>query len=251
MVDMHTHVLPSLDDGAKNLEESLGMLRALASQGVSDVVLTPHFYCEKMTVSKFLSKRAASYRLLLGSMHGINIRLRLGAEVHISDFRVGDYSEFLPLKIEDTRHILIELPFDGSWNEQVYKNLTQIIEDTRLIPIIAHAEKYPAVASKPQIADKLLEMGCLLQLNCNSLKNSKKKFAAQLVKRGKIQCLGSDTHNLEGRYPRYGEGFSNLKEIIGEKNAEGLQENMRTVLAGGTVRTEKTPPVRKLFGIYY
>lgn len=250
MIDFHTHILPRIDDGASSVEESLALLNALETQGVHTVALTPHYYGRKRGVEYFLEKRTEAFRALREAYTG-NIRLLQGCECNLSTCANAEMSNFIPLALEGTRYILTELSFAPQWSEKelFLSRLKELKESVGLTPVIAHAELYPALQKHPAWAARLIAMGCLLQINCESVVRAGKNSLVQaLILHGQAHCLGSDTHNTDRRPPLYREAAARLKEWSATA-AAGIQQTMCDIVAGASVRVQTGEAVkRKLFG---
>lgn len=251
MVDIHTHILPHLDDGAKDTATSLAMLEEQLSQGVTTVVFTPHYYGRKHSPARFLEKRNEAYaRLQERIPQGINVRL--GAEVHFTGINVPEYEELCKLAIEGTTYILLELPFTTKWTRELTNIIADFVYETGYTPIIAHVERYKEVLKNPELVNELVELGCLIQVNAQAFLDKKQKgFALALVKRGLMHCIGSDSHDLEERKPCLAEAKEVFKQEGFAEAWEIIQENMRKVLSNEEVEVCQATPIKKrLFGGY-
>ncbi len=245
MIDFHTHILPKIDDGAQSLEESLAVLSELEKQGVKTVILTPHYYGRKKSVEQFLEKRERKYDQLIEAYTG-KIKLIKGCECNLSTCANSDFNDFIPLAIEGTKYILIEMAFTPKWEKSLSDKLFKLMNTTNLTPIIAHVELYPAVKANPELAHRLIETGCLLQMNCLSLVDSNKKdLPWALLTHNQIHCIGSDTHNLENRPPLYSLACEKLKESFGEERLNGLQNNMNKIILNQKVEVSESEPIKK------
>lgn len=251
MIDFHTHILPQIDDGAKNLDASLEMLAMQRSQGVEKVLLTPHYYGRQFGPKQFLEKRLEAFERLRPHIPE-GIKTRLGAEVHFTGVNVPDYEELCSLAIEGTKYILIEFPFNNAWTGQMFEKLSDFIADTGYTPIIAHIERYQEIWRKPSLVKNLTDMGCLLQVNARAFTDKRdKKLAFALLKHGFVHCIGSDAHDATGRAPNMSETKSVFREAGLEVEWEHVQEMMRKVLADERVFVHTTRPIRKIFGMYF
>ncbi len=250
MIDFHTHILPNIDDGSQSLEESLAILSELEKQGVNTVILTPHYYGRKKSVKQFLEKRDRKYNQLTEAYTG-NIKLIKGCECNLSTCANGDFTDFIPLAIEGTKYILIEMAFTSKWEKSLSDRLFKLMNTTNLTPVIAHVELYPAVKANPELAHRLIEMGCLLQMNCLSILNcNKKDLSWALLTHNQIHCLGSDTHNLENRPPLYASASGKLKELFSEARVDVLQNNMNKIILNQKVDTADSEPIKKRWFSY-
>lgn len=215
MLDIHTHILPEMDDGSSAVEESLEMLRAEWSQGVRTVVLTPHFYPDKEAPGEFLSRRRIAVDRLAGAASGAAMpRLIPGAE--IAFFRGISRSEGIEqMCIGETRAILVEMPF-CEWNDHMLRELFCLREQRGLQPVIAHVERYLDFQPRGTVSE-LCESGMLLQANASFfLERSTARTALRMVRKQQIHLLGSDCHNMRSRKPNIGAAFARIEEKLGE-----------------------------------
>ena len=251
MVDFHTHILPRLDDGAKDSRISVAMLESERSQGVSTILCTPHFYGKRHTPARFIERRNAAYERIKDRIpQGISVRL--GAEVYFTGVNVMEEDDFCSLAIEGTKYVLVELPFDETWHGQILERLAVLIADTGYTPIIAHVERYDEVRKNPAILTKLIQMGCLIQVNGYAfLQKEDKALAFALLKHGIVDCVGSDAHDLELRRPNLAEAKAAVLAAGYAAEWERIQENMRKILQNERVSNASTTPVKKFLWWYF
>lgn len=248
MIDFHTHILPGIDDGAKDVGQSVALLNSLEEQGVDTVILTPHYYGRNKSIDKFLTNRDCAYESLVSSYRG-KLRLIRACECNLSTCANNDYTDLKYLAIENTDYILTEFSFEKKWDGKMWSKLNGLL-DAGLIPVIAHVELYPAIVKQPGIVYDLIETGCLIQINCDSVADKKRnKLVKALINHNQVHCLGSDAHNLQSRPPHYKSAVDLLKTNFGDGTVDYLQKNMQKIIAGETVSVRKTEPVnRGLFG---
>lgn len=219
VIDFHTHILPGIDDGSKSVDESLALLRLEAEQGIRQVVMTPHFYTARESLSHFLEKRAQALERLNTAIKGIDNlpQLAVGAEVRIFDGI--SQSEFLSeLAISGTNCILIEMPMPP-WSDSLLQELAQIQYQRDLIPIVAHIDRYISPFRTKGIPEALAKLPVLVQASGSFFTNrSTKSLALKLLREDKIHLLGSDCHNLSSRPPNLREALSVIENKFG-KNA--------------------------------
>lgn len=243
ITDIHSHVLPGIDDGAQNLPASLILLHMLAEQGVGRLVLTPHFYSYRESLEDFLARRTASMRQLLSTdyireadpaLHAAGgpyaiyseaqifdgtdpraISLYLAAEVYLTEM-VQSLEDVQPLLFGRERYLLLEMPFDQTWQTRTYQQIDALVAKFGITPVIAHVEHYPA-GSKGRNTDVLNELtkrGCLLQINVDSFGDRKtRKAIHNLLKDGWVDAIGSDAHDPVNRPPR----FKEFEAIVAKK----------------------------------
>ncbi len=223
-VDFHCHILPGVDDGAKNKEKSAQMLCLLYEQGVRHCVLTPHFYPRMEPLDEFLERREKGYAELLTVYDGSKMpKLALGAEVHISkSFSKKDLSK---LTVNGTDNILIEFPFTD-FEQWMVHEVEQVIYDHGLSPIIAHIDRVESTFSKQHFFELLEFDEFIFQINNEAFEGffSRKKMLS-VFEPGYFPCvLGSDSHGMEKRRPN----FDIAKKYIAENNkASELYENVK------------------------
>lgn len=250
MIDFHTHILPAVDDGASNVQESLQLISMLKSQGVTQIVSTSHYYPLQQSVADFLVKRNKAYDTIKSQVPE-GIEIRLASEVYF-DEKVKDYWKMEDLAIEGTSFILIEFPHTLRWSKRLIPNLLSFIETTGLTPILVHIEKYHPIRIKPSLVRKFIDVGCIIQCNTNSFLCKKTAtLAFKLLKRFQVHCLGTDTHNVTERPPRYQEAVELITKKAGIKYLDFLQSNMSNILLDQDFDLPITLPVRRLFARVY
>ena len=249
MIDFHTHVLPTIDDGAKDDSVSADILRQENEQGVRTIVFTPHYY-GKRELEYFLDIRKVAMDKIAPIIPS-EIQVRLGAEVHITGINDPSYDALCALAIEGTKCVLFEFPFLTEWSINLMEKVADFISDTGYTPIIAHAERYREFLSNPILLSEFIRMGCYIQISTSAfLRKSTKKFAFAALKRGLVHCLGTDTHNAENRAPDY----AAAKRAVYDKGCgeqwEQAQKLMERILSGETPHVAYIP-LRKKWGFYY
>lgn len=226
LCDVHCHLLPGMDDGAKNEEVSLAMLEEDYWQGVTHIAATPHYY-PRETVDQFLMRRvAAAQRLaesLLECQWEEHPSVVLGAEVAYHNGLI--YEEKLQrLCIGDSNYLLLEMPF-AKWEPSVLRDVQMLRRTRGIMPIMAHLERFFAFEDK-QTIQELLDMDVKIQMNAEYILNPKtQKKAKKLLQSGAVDLLGSDSHNMENRCPNLRDAFDQLDLWGMEDTADQLAEN--------------------------
>lgn len=227
MTDLHTHILPGMDDGARDVETSLELLRMEREQGVDRVVFTPHFYREKEDVSSFLSRRCEALSRLEAAAAQLPARERvalprweLGAEVAWMP-NLADREELKDLCLGQSNYFLLELPFTP-WRDQMIGQLYELLGRGQFIPVIAHLDRYWDRQPKEQI-EQLLHLGVPIQLSANILlKFFSRRKALQMIQQGQIFLLASDCHSLHHRPPNLGPAVKVVARKLGWRQARRL-----------------------------
>ena len=214
IIDMHCHILPGVDDGARDVETSLAMLEASRAQGVQYMVATPHFYATRDRVDTFLDRRREAWETLKPRMGADYPGIVLGAEVAF--FRGISRAERLEaLKIEGTDCILLEMPF-RPWSEDDVDEVSEILEKHGYTIILAHIERYLAMRGNADYIGNLLELPVLAQINAESLLDWRQRGKLiKMVRNGQVHLLGSDCHGIHHRPPNLGEGREILRRKTG------------------------------------
>ncbi|MBH1939403.1 hypothetical protein I5677_00685 [Mobilitalea sibirica] len=235
MIDLHTHLLPGIDDGAESVIEAGLMAKTLYHQNVSKVVCTPHFDPTKTSLYDFIDLRSRSIEMLIG----IEIELVLGSETILHDY-LFHYPDISELCIENTRYLLIELPHGFKWSEKAYDTLANLISYYDIVPVIAHIERYHKRKSRSRHINKLRRMGCVIQLNTTSIIDDKsRKQALHYIKKGYIDVLGSDCHNMLSRPPIFSEALDIINKKIGEQYCSEFMNNAERLIEGRELKEKK------------
>ena len=237
MIDIHCHVLPGLDDGPRDLEQALALLRAIADDGVERVVLTPHVYMGHFdnavgpiqeAFERFKGQAPAELTSLL---------THCAAEVRLDEHVPGLLrSGGLPLLSgpSDTRTVLLELP-----DTQIPVGTEKLIDHlmTRgVTPVIAHPERNKVIRENPAKASSLIDMGCRMQVTAGALLGdfgaAVAKSAHHLVDAALVHAVASDAHNLNGRRPRMGAARAYIAQRWGSQAARQLTQTGPAQLCG-------------------
>ncbi len=229
MIDFHTHILPEIDDGSRNIEMSCSMLEQEYQQGVREIIATPHFYAENDSVEHFLEKRKDSYQRLMESVDTkpSTPAVKLGAEVYYFS-GIGKADMISRLCIEGTNILLLELPF-AQWTKEMRKDVKALVFERKFTVILAHVERYYALQKDFQYWDDIMEYPLYPQINTGSLLRWKtRRFGLNFVKSGMKVLLGTDCHNLEGRAPNMQKGRDVLEgklgtEVLDEIDRRGME----------------------------
>lgn len=199
MLDIHSHILPKMDDGSKSVEMSLEMLRSSAEQGVTSLVSTSHFYADQESPDRFLRRRAHAVEKLKSELTDSMPEIRLGAEVLYYP-GISQSKEIRSLAIEGTSLILIEMPFI-SWSEKIFEELIAFQYSSRLHIVLAHVERYRGLQSRA-IYDQLFEQPFYFQCNAEVFSSYfDRRLAFRLIENGVLHFLGTDCHNTSSRAP--------------------------------------------------
>lgn len=196
MIDVHTHILPCIDDGARDLAESEQLLKQLSSSGITHVIFTPHFRHSKMNAADFIKKRTDCLNEILPALKDSKISYHLGAEVYLTESILGlSDEEFSGLCIDNGRYVLVEPDFSYTDPNHVLRLLHLISSNYTVDPIIAHIERYPRLFNR-DFLEKAVDMGCLVQFDYEALSSlCLRGKIIKYINKGLIHLAGSDCHD--------------------------------------------------------
>lgn len=224
MIDLHCHMLPGIDDGAKTMEEAVNMAKYAVEQGIRRCVVTPHIQpgCYDNNIDNIRLVYEAFKREL--ESQEVPLEVKMAAEVRVC--------AELPLMVDQNK-----IPFIGQWDgKQVMllefphdhvpvgvDKLVQWLLTKGIIPLIAHPERNQAIVRHPDKIMPFVAMGCLLQVTASSVSGlfgaASQKCALQLIQDNHVTVMASDAHNLHKRQPTMVRAVELLKSIIGEERA--------------------------------
>ena len=201
LIDVHSHILHNIDDGAKDLDISIELLKSAYEQGVRKLILTPHYDNHlKYTVDAFLKKRAERFSELEEEIKKRKIKVPefyLGAEVSVMT-DLSKINGIEKLAIGNTRYILLEMPYT-LWYDWMFDFIFKLITQKNLIPVIAHIERYFGLINPKQIQD-LSKMELYFQINAASVVDKMQfKNIKRLINNDLVYFMGSDAHDLKKR----------------------------------------------------
>lgn len=232
MIDFHSHILPKLDDGSRSTKESIDMMYRSASQGITAIVATPHFYAEKESPKEFLKRREHSWNRLKEACEGKDgfPFLYKGAEVRMFPGIAG-IEELSELTIGGTPYILLEMSFE-TWSESTFRTLNAI-RSRGLYPIIAHIERYISFQKGTQNMERLLRSDVLIQANAGAFlkRFGGSKWVIRMLSQKRIHLLGSDCHNMTSRPPNLGEGLDVIRKKLGEQTIQEITQRAEKILS--------------------
>lgn len=245
MIDIHSHILPALDDGARNLEEAVRMVRMAASAGTTDIVATPHANEQFRFDPGTVAQHVAELQLAAGECP----RIHYGCELHITpENLVAACERPARFTIAGRRYLLVEFS-DFSIPKTAGDILDRLL-DAGMRPILAHPERNPILRTRLADLAAWVERGCLIQVTAQSPLGqhgrAAKTAAGELLHRGMVHFLASDAHDLEHRPPVLDAAWQFLERGFGRPTAQRLlADNPRAVLAGDPIDTALTVPPKK------
>ena len=236
VIDFHSHVLPGIDDGSRNSEESLGMLQLSASQGIDIMAATSHFYATEDRISSFLDRRKYSQERLRNRMNqklteGISLpRLIMGSEVAFFT-GISRAERLEELTYEGTNLLLLEMPFT-KWGKAEIEEVNYIIERRELRVLLAHLERFLMIPGNKKWVYELMELPVYVQINAGSFERwgVRRQISKMIKKKGMI-FLGSDCHGIHHRVPNLNQGREALEKMMGRDFLNEMDKNAAKLLS--------------------
>ena len=247
MIDIHSHILPQIDDGAKDIDITLEMLKNAVNDGTEKIVATPHYCIGYGTTS---ITEVKDYVNKLNSLIGekeLKIQIYSGQEVYLNEHTIEDYLEGNIGTINESKYMLTECPIN-EFSDYIFDIIYEL-NIRGIIPIIAHPERYVPVIKNPLSINKFIECGCLFQMNSGSMQGifgKKVKSIAKLFLNNEFyNFIGSDAHNNINRTTGLSKAIniSNSINIHSEKvfmeGANKLLENKDIKFCGQKLKEKK------------
>ena len=224
MIDLHSHILPGIDDGATDIDVALEMARMAVADGVKVQACTPHI------LPGLYNNTGPQIRLAIQDLqrrldeHGIALQLVTGADAHLTpDFVSGLRSGHI-LSLADTRYVLVEPPHHVApprIEEFFFGIMVQ-----GYVPVLTHPERLTWIGANYPVVEQMCEAGVWMQLTAGSLTGvygrGPQYWAERMLKEGRVHILASDAHGVGRRRPNLREGRDQAAKWVGEEEAEHL-----------------------------
>lgn len=254
MIDLHCHILPGMDDGAKDMEQAVRMAELAVRDGIHTIVATPHYQSEGFKCERdLIRKKVEEFNQEL-QQREIPLTVLPGMEPHIRvDFldqlQKGELLTLDPIE----KYVFVELPF-----RQQPPNLEQFFFQILLagyVPIIPHPERTVYFQERPVLLYQLVKQGVLTQVNAGSLTGlfGKKvqRYTREIVESGLLHLIATDAHDDRRRSPKLSEAYDEIARIAGKEFALDLQQNAEAVIQGKDFFVEEPmKPQRKWFRLF-
>ena len=231
LVEIHCHILPGVDDGAKSMEEALELLRMEAEQGVRQIILTPHYREGYFETPREQIREVYQKLCRMASRSRIPVECYLGCEFHKNADILQLLEKDSAYLMADTRYVLLE--FSETDLFRTIRNYTVGLLNNGYRPILAHVERYRELDAEK--IRELTDLGAYIQINAESILGKSgwrsKRFCHRLLKEDLVHFIGSDAHSIRKRPPCLGAcaGYMN-KKYGTEKTMRILSENPRKML---------------------
>lgn len=242
MIDLHSHILPRMDDGSQDLDTSVRLVRALAQQGVDTICATSHYYARHESVARFLQRRREAVAVLGQALSRADVPdlpgIRLGAEVAYFS-GISQCQELDQLCLGGTRTLLLELSYT-QWTPQQVEEVASLCLDRGYAVILAHPERFSHMKTYWSDMERLLSLPISLQINADSLLHfGTRKLALELLRSAQRPLLASDCHNMTTRPPRLEKARLVVAKKLGAEQLARMDQAAQDLLRPtGTCRQE-------------
>lgn len=226
MIDFHTHILPNIDDGSQSVEETFNLIKEAEKSGFEKIISTSHYIegyyevgnREREVWIDSLNKKLAE--------ENIKVNLYMANEIYITENIIKLLEEKKATTINNTNYVLYEMPLNTK-PLNLYDMLFEM-QRYKLVPILAHPERYLFVQKEPELIYELIEKGVLMQVNYGSFigqyGTKAQIIAKKLLENDMIHFLGSDVHRQNTIYPKIPKILDELKILVGEEKIKEITE---------------------------
>lgn len=226
-VDIHTHILPGIDDGSRDWAQTERMLQLQSEQGVTDIIATPHFDTEQNDQNPQKLRELVMEANEHAKNKGIEITIHTGCEVLYTPGVLEAYRKGDILTLADSQYLLLEF-FPRSSYQEISEAVSSFSMEG-VTPVLAHVERYECLMNQYDRLYEMMKKGAVMQMNSRSLLgkrfDKRVRMCRKMVENGFIHFLGSDCHNEEERPPKMQEPHDVIAKLYGEKSADNLTEN--------------------------
>jgi len=254
LLDLHTHILPGIDDGAKNWEESLQMCRFAQKEGITTIACTPHI------MSGIYDNNREKILLTTGKLkeklkqENINLKVVPGAEIYLSSDIIKQLEDKIALTINDTGKFLL-FDFPMKWIPSFTKDVLFQLQLRGITPIIAHPERNIKIIQEPNLIYQLVKQGALIQISSPSilsyLGRKTRKICEKLITHNLVHLVASDIHSPGQFFLQ--QSRETISGWIGEEKASNLfTKNPQKIIHGETLDIGEPEKIResRLFYIH-
>ena len=231
MIDIHSHILPSIDDGSKNMENTIEMLQMASKNGITKMVATSHFY------RGYFENKYEDICKLLGEVKaviiekGMDVDIFPGQEVFLDKYTLEFYKAGIVGCINSSRYMLVE--FDMESKPKEIFNILYELKILGVVPIIAHPERYAYILENPIAINEFIQERYLLQINSGSITGifgkTVQKTAEKLITNGTCHFIASDAHSTGRRCPSIKEALDVADKLNNEISSR-VMENAQKIL---------------------
>ena len=247
MIDLHCHILPGIDDGARDLSESLNMARKAVEQGIDTIVATPHHLNNHFENPK--QEIITRVEELNQHLRNEKIALKIlpGQETRIYGEMVEGYELGEILPVNHSPYVLVE--FSSSHVPRFTEKLFYDLQIKGLVPVIVHPERNQEIIERPELLYQLVKKGALTQITaasvCGDFGKKIKNFTHQLIEANLTHVIASDAHNVTNRTFKLREAYDIVQAKYGNDMVYLFQDNAALMIEGNHVYKEVPERIKR------
>ncbi len=227
--DIHSHILPAVDDGAKSTEKAIEILKLMKNSGITDVIATPHFYPNIDSLNYYLSVSNTAYKNLKNDIKDMRLpNIYRGTEV-LYYRHIGESESVKYFCLNNSPYLLLELTNNCIGNE-LFNDIKALKEKQGITVIIAHIERYYKSRNYKKLLKFVKEEDILTQINASSFFTHRLSNAAKkLIKNGYATFIATDAHSPDDRPPMLKEALNFINDKLGSEYSEKLIKNSQSL----------------------
>ena len=219
MIDIHSHLIPNVDDGSKSIEDTFIAFEEAKEVGFTDIILTSHYKPEyyETKPSKLTFWKDKLQEVI--DTKNEDLKLHSGMEIYISEELPNLIENGKLLRLANSKYMLLELPINSKIS--YFNYIIYYLDTVGIKPIIAHPERYRIVQQEPKIIEEWVKKGCLIQCNFGSILgiygSNSKKIIKHLLKNNLVHFVASDCHSKNGIYLQIPKALKKIKRLVGKE----------------------------------
>lgn len=254
MIDLHSHILPGIDDGAQTIEDSIAMAKTAAKEGIHTIVATPHHQNGKYINEREEILHQVKHLNNIFKENDINLNVLPGQEIRLYGELLEDYDHNKIVPLNETKYVFIEFP--SNHVPRYAEKMLYELQVKGLRPIIVHPERNGELIERPEKLYNFVNKGILTQVTAGSLvgKFGKKinKFSLQLIEHNLTHMIASDAHNVTSRAFHLQAAYDVIGKEFGTSTQMDFKENPYLIISGKSIYKEEPEQIRrkKLFGLF-
>lgn len=249
IIDIHSHILPGLDDGAKDMDMTMEMIRIYKKNGVNKLIATPH-YVKNSSMSTSIEKNKEVLERVRQEIEiaGLDFEIFLGHEIYLCRDILDKLKSGKVATMNGTSYVFIELPQMDI--PDYTRELIRELIDEGYRPILSHPEKNTLIIEDINIVYDFIEDGALIEVDIPSIYGNfgrdVRRASEELLKHKMVHFLGTGAHSSIRRTPRIDSGVEKIRNLIGEDLFKTLTyDNPKSLIEGESIEIEEARPYRK------
>lgn len=253
MIDIHSHLLPGIDDGAQTIEESIVLAKQAVLEGVEHMILTPHHYNHQFINHKYNVIQAAEELQEIYDKEGIALTVYPAQEIRIKETLLDDIlyqDDYLPLD-EGGKYYLIEMPTKTIPDYAL--NLVKDMVQNGITPVIAHPERNHVFAKDLKVLRRFIEVGCLGQLTSHSYigayGDTLRQISQEMIRQNLVHVIASDAHHITKRPIKLKDAYEQLEKDFDRDTVAYFKQNSRDIINGDNVQVRESKR-KKWLGLF-